>query len=257
MAAKKTSKKVSFADAVRKAMSAHAPQYRFTDTSGGSGPLVRFERPHKTKAKNGLLVEVVMFQKGLHGADWFRVNFFPSFEAPAAIGTTSHALWEGATLGKDVSWKTTDELTDALDVACAALEKKAQTFFVPFEKETPKLDVLLGSLVSLYVDWLETVGSKLPMDQFKDDDGGKLPAYESFRKWLDAKKLTKGFKGDLDTCLWRFWHGARPMREIDYDKSDYYDCTKCGAFVRRARATLTKHKVPGFGVHYALVCNKH
>jgi hypothetical protein len=51
--------------------------------------------------------------------------------------------------------------------------------------------------------------------------------------------------------------GDRSMREIDYDPNDYYDCTKCSAFVRRVRARLERHKVDGFGVHYALVCNKH
>lgn len=255
--ASKKAQKASFAVAVREAMTTHNAKYRFVETTGGSGPLVSFERPHAAKAKVGRLREVVTFQKGLHGADWFRVNLFPTFEAGGATGTIDHTLWAGQTLDKDVSWETSDQLATALNAAAKSLEAKAKKFFTPFERETSRLDALFGRLVEHYARWLKEEGSTLSMDRFKDDDAGKLPAFVAFTDWLEKKKLTQGLKGDVDGCLWRFWHSGRPMREIDYDPNDYYDCTECSAFVRRARATLKRRKVPGFGVHHALVCNKH
>ncbi len=241
-------------------MSEKLPSYRFIDTTGGSGPLVTFERAHahaSAVAPHGL-VESVVFQKGLHGGTWFRVNLFPSFEGAVAMGPTQHALWEGETLGPDFSWKNDKELEPAIIAACGRLEASAKKFFAPFEKQRVKYDALFGNLLAHYADWLKTVGKNLPPDAFVDDESsGKLPAFEDFCGWLAKKKLTQGVKGDLQTSLWRFWHGARPMRESDYRHDDYYDCTKCKAFVRRKRGRLEKHKLAGFGDHFAFVCPKH
>jgi hypothetical protein len=245
----------SFAAVVRKAMAEALPAYRFLETAGGSGPLVSFERPNPAASRG--LREQVVFQKGLHGADWFRVNLFPMFEGTAAVGTTEHALWEGETLGPEVRWEDDAKLESAIAEACRTLEKKAAAFFAPFEKLAPKYGVLLGRLVEHYAAWLDAEGKNLPPQDFKDNDEGKIAAYETFRRWLDRKKLTAGLKGDLDTCLWRFWNAARPMRTVDYDKGDYYYCSQCPAFIRPARGRLVKHKVTGFGDHFALVCTKH
>ncbi len=246
------SKKVaspSFASVVRATMSELHPAYRFLDTTGGSGPLVRFERPSKS------VVEHVVFQKGLHGASWFRVNLFPSFAGPGAMGEREHTLNDGTSLGPDVYWKDSAELQAALRDACARLEAKAKTFFGPFEKNASRYTKLFGALPGHYTAWMKAVGDKLPSEQFRGET--KIEAFDSFFQWLGAKKLTTGLPGDLETSMWRFWHEARPMRESDYDKDDYYYCTRCPAFVRRARAKLVKHPVKGFGTHYALVCGKH
>ncbi len=202
VAAKK--KKLSFADAARRAMRAHNPRHRFLETTGGSGPLVSFESV-AIKAKKGRLRELVMLQKGLHGADWFRVNLYPIFEGSAASGAMEHTLWAGRTLGKNVSWKRDPELEASLDVACSSLEPSSKMFFTRFEKQLGKVDSLFGSLVTLYTQWLRAEGEAIPRGDFKDDDAGNLPAYESFRKSLLKKKLLTGVGGDIDTCLWRFW----------------------------------------------------
>ncbi len=254
-AKKKKTPKLSFAKVVRRVMSEQHPEYTFLETTGGSGPLVTFERPNRFRAKG--LRETVMFQKGLYGADWFRVTFYATFEAPGAMGPTEHSLEAGTELGPDVRWKTNEELENAVLTACKALEKKAAKLFLPFEKHVPKYTVFLGRLVPHYTTWLRAVGEKLDPEMFKDSEDNEIPAFEDFRRWLAKKKLTQGFKGSVEMVLWHFWHGARPMRESDYDKNDYYDCTRCKAFVRRARATLVKRKVPGFGTHFALVCAKH
>lgn len=81
--------KSSFAALVKKIVGETLPAYRFLDTSGGSGPLVRFQRPAVG------VVEHVVFQKGLHGADWFRVNLFASFTGPGALGPRELVLAEG------------------------------------------------------------------------------------------------------------------------------------------------------------------
>ena len=95
-ASKKPATKSSFAALVRRAMSEKLPSYRFIDTTGGSGPLVTFERArahaHASAVAPRGLVESVVFQKGLHGGTWFRVNLFPSFDGAVAMGPTQHAL---------------------------------------------------------------------------------------------------------------------------------------------------------------------
>lgn len=253
-AKKKTTKakatKSSFAAVVRAVMEEALPGYRFVDTQGGSGSLVRFQRPAEG------VVEHVVFQKGLHGADWFRVNLDASFEGPGALGPHAHTLLEGVTLGPDVRWETGAELETALRSACARLEAKAIDAFAPFEKAVSRYAALFGDLPLHYATWLKGEGASLSPEQFRGEE--KVEAFDAFYAWLGAKKLRDDdLPGDLLTCLWRFWHEARPMRESDYDPEDYYDCTQCSAFVRRARASLTQHALPGFGTHYALVCAKH
>lgn len=103
---------------------------------------------------------------------------------------------------------------------------------------------------------MKAEGAALAPARFQGEE--KVEAFDAFFAWLRRKKLVDdALPGDLLTCLWRFWHEARPMRESDYDPEDYYDCTRCSAFVRRARATLVPHPLEGFGTHYALVCAKH
>ena len=52
-----------------------------------------------------------------------------------------------------------------------------------------------------------------------------------------------------------------PRAAVDSDaivqKSDYYDCSKCSAFVSRSRGKLVPRKLAGFGTHHAFVCKKH
>lgn len=242
--------KSSFAALVKKIVGETLPAYRFLDTSGGSGPLVRFERPAAG------VVEHVVFQKGLHGADWFRVNLFASFVGPGALGPHEHVLAEGDSLGPDVRWKGDAELEAALRNACAQLEGKAEAVFGPFEKAAPRYEKLFGELLGHYAAWMKAEGAALAPAQFQGEE--KVEAFDAFFAWLRRKKLVDdALPGDLTTCLWRFWHEARPMRESDYDPEDYYDCTRCSAFVRRARASLVEHTLQGGGKHFALVCAKH
>ena len=56
---------------------------------------------------------LLMFQKGLYGADRFRVTLHASYEGPGATGTISH-LQRTAILGKDVSWTSGEELVVGL-----------------------------------------------------------------------------------------------------------------------------------------------
>lgn len=253
--AKKRAVKASFAAVVRRVMAQALPAYRFVETSGGSGPLVTFARPAGPARPR--LVEHVMFQKGLHGADWFRVSFFASLEGRVATGTSAHTLLDGAELGSDVRWKDDAALEAAVAAACAHVEAAAARYFAPFEKQYARFDALFGDLVAHYSAWLRAEGAQLPAAAFRDDGDGRLPAFEAFRAWLGRRKLTPRLPGDLETPLWRFWHSGRPMRESDYDPADYYDCTRCTAFVRRARARLVTSKLAGFGTHFALVCAKH
>jgi hypothetical protein len=76
-----------------------------------------------------------------------------------------------------------DPATTSCSPACNALEKKATKFFLPFEKLVPRYAALFGQLVPLYSSWLRAVGAKLPPEMFRDDDDGKLPAFDAFRKW--------------------------------------------------------------------------
>jgi hypothetical protein len=236
-------------------MRAHLPAWVFVGTTGGSGPLVTFERPVTVRSRRGRLSESVTFQKGLHGADWFRVTLSASYEGPAATGTMHHVRGT-TTLGEDVSWTSGEELVVALDAQCKKLERRASTFFQPFEKSRARMDALYGDLLKHYGAWLRTEGSALPIEGFwmPEEEPNRIPAYEAFERWVRRKRLTAGLR---DVDLWPFWHEGRPMREIDYEKDDYYDCSKCSAFVRRARARLEKLRVPGFGTAYALVCKKH
>lgn len=88
-------------------------------------------------------------------------------------------------------------------------------------------------------------------------DDGALPAFDSFRTFLATEGLLAELPGDLETALWRFWQGGRPMREQDYHRGDYYDCTLCRAFVALSRARLVAHDDAHLGKRYELVCRKH
>lgn len=249
--------KASFAERVRRHVAA-CPGYRFVSTGGGSGPLVTFART--PPAKMPRLHEQIVFQKGLHGADWFRVNFFPSFDGAGANGEMEHALYEGATLGPDAHWKTGDELDAALADACARLEGEASRFFATAEGRYAALDALFGDLVGHYARFLRADGAELAPADFVDDDGNrpKIRAFDAFVRFLTKSKLAFADpKLDLETPLWRFWHGGRPMRQSDFRKDDYYDCSKCGAFVSFKRGKLVARKIAGFGTHHAFVCGKH
>ncbi|MGC4119516.1 MAG: hypothetical protein QM765_34090 [Myxococcales bacterium] len=162
-------------------------------------------------------------------------------------------------LGPDVYWNGDAELEEKLGTACADLEKGAARFFGPFEAAYPAYAALFGRLVHHYADWLETTGKKLSADDFVDAGDGKLPAaFLSFKASLQEKKLlSSDLPGDLDTALWRFWNGGRPMRREDYQRDDYYDCSRCKAFISFARGRLEQMKDPVVGEHYAFVCKKH
>lgn len=78
----------------------------------------------------------------------------------------------------------------------------------------------------------------------------QLPAYRFL--------ATTGGSGPLVTFERPNRLAKKGLREtVMFDKNDYYDCTRCKAFVRRAPARLEKRAVPGFGTHFALVCSKH
>lgn len=255
----KRAPKASFADAVKRAMERDCPAYRYVSTGGGSGPLVTFARPAPARARH--LREHVVFQKGLHGASWFRVNLFATIEGPGANGPMEHTVLEGASLGRDVSFAADAELEAALAAACAGLEAGAAKIFARVEKAYAPLDRLFGGLVAHYTQFLKTDGAKLAPDDFVETEGSNPPtivAFDAFMRFLGKKKLLVGDKAiDLVTPIWRFWHNGRPMRASDYRKGDYYDCAKCGAFVSFKRGTLAPRRVAGFGTHHAFVCQKH
>lgn len=246
----------SFAARVRHHMATALPRYRFVETSGGSGPLVTFDRP--APAAMAHLRERVVFQKGLHGASWFRVNFFPVLEGPSASGRSEHTLSEGAKLGRDVSYAADADLEAALTATCAALEPEARKFFAPFEKRYAALETLFGDLVSHYARFLREAGAKLAARDFVEDAGGEIAAFRAFLRHLAKRKLwVRDARMDLETALWRFWHAGRPMRETDYRKGDYYECTRCASFVAFSRGRLVPKRIAGFGTHYAFVCRRH
>lgn len=251
--------KASFAESVKRLMKSACPSYRYVSTGGGSGPLITFERP--VSARTPHLEEHVVFQKGLHGASWFRVNLFAVIKGAGANGPMEHTVLEGASLGPDVRYETDAALEAALDAACAGLERGAAKTFAPIEKRYSALDRLFGGLVAHYSQFLATDGAKLAPDDFVEVEGSnppKVAAFDAFVRFLAKKKLSfDGAKIDLETPLWRFWHNGRPMRATDYRKGDYYDCSKCDAFVSLSRGKLAPRKVSGFGVHYAFVCKKH
>lgn len=246
----------SFAAVVRKEMAARLPRYRFVSTGGGSGPLVTFERP--SAAKHPRLRQEIVFQKGLHGGTWFRVNLTAQFEGDGACGRpTLHSLSEGTTLGPDVRWTKPDEMVPLVEAAVVKLDAKAKVVFGRFEKRYAKDERFFGRLVVHYSDWFRREGEKLPQESFYDDEAtNSVPAFDAFVRWLAKKKLAAGL-GDTKTFVWRFWNGGRPMRATDYQKGDYYDCTKCSAFVSLARARLVKKRDPVFGTHFDFVCAKH
>lgn len=234
-------------------MTEQVPTWRFVESAGGSGPLLTFQRPNSASGRG--LREEVVFQKGLHGASWFRVNLTPVVEGPAAMGTMRHVLWEGETLGPDVRWKEDIELVEQLRCACSDLERRARAFFRPFE--APRCTALFSGLVDQYLAWFSSDGVVLPLDAFAEDDEGGVHTFESFSRWLDRRRLTRGLPFDVRTPLRRFWNEGRPMRRDDYDPGDFYGCSRCGSFIRPARGRLVAHRLAGFGRHFTLVCSRH
>lgn len=251
--------RASFAELVKRHMKEACPSYRYVSTGGGSGPLVTFERP--TSKQRPHLQQQVVFQKGLHGASWFRVNLFAMVTATGANGPMPHTVLEGASLGKDVRFATTAELDAALGAACAGLERGAAAAFARVERRYLALDRLFSTLVAEYTRFLATDGARLAPGDFHDTEGSNPPtikAFDVFVRFLTRRKLMPVDRAiDLITPLWRFWHHGRPMRATDYLKGEYYDCTRCDAFVTRARGQLVARKLPGFGTHHAFVCKKH
>ncbi len=240
----------SFAALVRKHMAAALPGWPHLETGGGSGPLISFQRPTPEQPR---LRELVVFQKGLHGADWLRVNLFPVFLGEGVAGATlEHTLWEGEHVGRDAAWTTAEECDAIVQRACAGLEQACATFFAPYEQAYPRFEALLGPLVQHYLDWLAASGSRLPPQDFVAREEGPLPAFDAWRSTLGER--LEGLPGELETPLWRFWHGGRPMRREDYHPGDYYDCARCGAFTAFARGRVVPSADPR---HHAFVCKKH
>lgn len=250
--AAKAAKGGAFASEVRAAVAKHWPALQFVETGGGSGPIVTFALPTKSKA----LKESVVFQKGLHGADWFRVNLFVSAVTDAS-NEAEFTIWQICP-EPDRRWTDPTEMSALIEATAANLKQEATKVFAPFDKASAKLEKLFGGLTAHYAAWLDGVGRKLPPEAFVEDEETRvLTAFDSFKEALTKKKLFEGTPGELDTPLWQFWHGGRPMREEDYRDDDYYDCTRCNAFVRRKRARLVMQKDPHIGKRYELVCSKH
>lgn len=239
---------------MRREVEAALPSYRFVETTGGSGPIVTFERPAKKYPK---LRERIALQKGLHGANWFRVNLCPSFVGPGAGGAEIEHILCSESLGADVRWKSDAELEAALTRTSASLERAAAKFFGRFEEAYDGYATLFGGLVRTYVSWLASEGNELAARDFILDDDGKLPAFDAWKRALAKKKLFERLPGDLETSLWRFWHGGRPMRREDYTKGDYYDCSVCNDFISFARGRLVAREDPVAFEHWAFVCKKH
>ncbi|MGC4064797.1 MAG: hypothetical protein QM784_09165 [Polyangiaceae bacterium] len=243
-----------FAGLVRRSAESVLPNYRFVGTSGGSGPVVTFHRP----SEHERLRELVVFQKGLRGSDWFRVNFIPMFVGAGTSGSTmEHELAEGTPLGPDVHWSTDAELASALAATCAGVEARAAQVFEAYERAYPAFEALFGDLVEHYSSWFSAKGHELPLDAFVENDAGAIIAFDVWKASLEGDGLFEGIASDLLTPLWRFWHNGRPMRREDYRRDDYYDCSRCGAFTSFARGTLVKAEDTTFGEHYVFVCKKH
>jgi hypothetical protein len=181
-------------------------------------------------------------------------------EGDAAAGKrTTHCLTEGV-LGPDLHWETPAELTAHLEALCSSVDAHAATFFERIENDYLKYVRLFDTLVKHYTSWFEQAGHELPQQDFygTDDENGirRVAAFSVFAQYIATEKLSAGLpEKTVGPCLWRFWHGDRPMRATDYRKGDYYACTKCKNLVARGR--FEQQLDPVFGEHYAFFCKKH
>ena len=182
----------SFAVAARAAMRA-LPAYRFVRTTGGSGPLVEFRAPARARR----VTQTVVFQKGLYGGAWFRVNVYTSFDR--------HAI-DHATM-RDVRFSTDAELVAALARAVKRLDALATRRAARVAEQARTLAAMLDP--AQVKRWMAAEGHALAPGLFDPDDLAN-GAFARFRRWLRARGRYV-VSGEL--ALWQWWCDHHPRKK--------------------------------------------
>jgi hypothetical protein len=262
---------IPFAEVVKKAFAAQLPAYRFVRTTKGNGPILTFERPSLAAAPR--LRANLELQKGLHGGNWFRVNFRSECVGQSKGGTEAgYSVYspDHPTSLRDVSFEDRGTLEANLKMQMQAIEAEWSKRMAPLVESYSKLDRLFGTMIERYATWIRGEGSVHPPEAFRvpDTDGsgnGNVPAFLAFVRFLDREKLVvapteRQFPPTIDGLfldLWAFWIRHRPERRGEFTKSklfiSYFDCATCGKW--GARGEPVPRADPHFGEYFEFRCS--
>ena len=169
------------------------PAYRFVRTTGGSGPLVEFRAPDRAKR----IAQTIVFQKGLHGASWFRVNVYTTFDR----NEIDHAMMP------DVRFATDAELEAGLARAASQLDTLATRRAARVAKQARALAAMLDP--AQVRAWMRASGDKLAPALFDPDDFAE-GAFADFKRWLRGNGA---FVAAGETALWQWWCDHHPRKK--------------------------------------------
>jgi hypothetical protein len=196
---------IPFAKIVRAELAVVRPAYKFTATTGGSGPLVHFNVPTGVAR----VTQTLVVQKGLYGANWLRVNVITSFvdrsgDALQLLQRTAPKL--DAEFANDAECRTA--IAGALPQVDAHLARDRKAV----AKLVGKLASLLDGLPKHAAAWMTAEGHALDPALFDDDDFA-LAAFKRFVAWLKKQKL---WVAQAESPVWWWWtdHTPKPRGKV-------------------------------------------
>lgn len=193
------SRPIRFAKLVRAELAASRPTYLFTETTGGSGPLVHFAVPTGIAR----VTQQLVVQKGLYGANWLRVNILTAF---VDRGGEDLALIQRTAPKLDIPFTTEDECSAALRAVMPEVDDHLRKDRRTVAALVPPLTVLLDGLPEHAAAWMEEEGTTLAPALFDDDDFAEA-ACKHFFSWLERKKL---WIEEAEQPVWWWWTDHHP-----------------------------------------------
>ncbi|MBP9088864.1 MAG: hypothetical protein KBG15_22260 [Kofleriaceae bacterium] len=145
---------IPFAKIVRAQLATLRPSFRFTKTTGGSGPLVHFEVP--TGAAR--VAQELVVQKGLYGANWMRVNIITGVIDSA--GELQQILQEIAPR-LDSKFASAEECAAALRAMLPEFDTLLARDRKTIVAKQPKILGVLDQLATLTASWMKQEGAAL------------------------------------------------------------------------------------------------
>lgn len=214
---------IPFAKIVRAELATLRPSFRFTKTTGGSGPLVHFEVP--TGAAR--VAQELVVQKGLYGANWMRVNIITGVIDSA--GELQQILQEIAPR-LDSKFASAEECAAALRAMLPEMDAMLAKDRKAIVAKLPKILAVLDQLPTLTAGWMKQEGAALDPAMF-DKDTFAFDAFKVFERFLTKKKL---WITEASQPIWWWW-------------TDHYPKVKGGKVAAKTKAKVkapAKAKAP-------------
>jgi len=190
---------IPFSKIVRAELAVARPKYKFTETTGGSGPLVHFNVPTGVAR----VAQTLVVQEGLFGANWLRVNVITAFVDRS--GDALQLLQRNAPK-LDAEFANDAECRAALAGALPQVDAHLARDRKAVAKLVSKLASLFDGLPKHAAAWMTAEGHALDAVLFDDEDFA-LAAFKRFVVWLKKQKL---WVAQAESAVWWWWTDHTP-----------------------------------------------